>query len=248
MHIFDRVDPMLLERRSAQLRVLAIFIVLILAVGVALLAYPPAFSRPVSISGPTMRRLFFAFCGLSSLIVAYLTDRHVLLEQLQRKLRAEESRSSGLLLQASVDLLGILPNFEHFRDRLSMEFRRAALGTQPLSLISVTLEGANSPADDMIAIQGDAVKSMLRRLRNKDSIYCIREGVFAAILPGAGRDDAVRVADRLATGLQDLAGTKPTFQFHLNVINYPDDARSAREIENLAKTAYVPRPKLALAS
>jgi len=245
MHIFDRVDPLLLERRGAQLRMLAIFSVLILAIGVALLIYPPAFSQPVSISGPVMRRLFFAFCGLAALLVGYLTDRHVLLQQLQRKLRAEESRASGLLLQASAELLGVLPNFEHFQDRLSMEFRRAALGAQPLSLIAVELSGAN--ARGAAALHGEAVKAMLRKLRHGDSIYCLRSGVFAAILPAAGRTDALRVRHRLEEGLEQLGGG-PTFQFQFKVINYPEDARSAREIESMAKTAFNPRPELALAS
>jgi len=249
MHLFDRIDPLLIERRSAQLWLLAIASIVIMASGIALLIYPSVFSQPVSISGATMRRLFFAFCVLSALLVGYLTDRQMAIQELRRKLMAEQSRNSSLLLQASVDLLGILPNFEHFQDRLSMEFRRAVGGMQPLSLIAVSLTpGGILDKTELAAAYGDSVKAIIRRLRNQDSVYCLRDGVFGVILPGAGATDAGRVAARLEEGLGEVSGPRHAFGFELKVINYPDHARSAREIEILAKAAFAGKSVLAQAA
>lgn len=245
MHLFDRIDPLLIERRSAQLWALAIASIAILSTGIALLAYPSAFSEPVYISGPAMRRLFFGFCVLSALLVGYLTDRQMALQELRRRLLAEQSRNSTLLLQASVDLLGILPNFGHFQDRLSMEFRRATIGVQPLSFIVVSLVSAGVlDKNGLATAYGDAVKCIIRRLRTEDSVYCLRDGVFSAILPGASSADANRVAGRLENGIREVAGAPPAFTFDLRVINYPNDARSAHEIENLVKAAFSERPLL----
>ncbi len=249
MHVFDRIDPLLIERRSAQLWVLAVASIVILASGIALLIYPSAFAEPVAISGPTMRRLFFGFCVISALLVSYLSDRQMVLQELRRQLKAEESRNRNLLLQASVDLLGILPNLEHFQDRLSMEFRRAVRGMQPLSLIAVSLTpGGVLDKNELATAYGDSVKAILRRLRSEDSIYCLRDGVFGVILPGASANDADRVATRLEEGLREVSSPRHAFGFELKVVNYPDHARSAREIEDLAKAAFSGRLSLARAA
>jgi GGDEF domain-containing protein len=249
VHVFDRIDPLLIERRSAQLWTLAIASIVILASGVALIMYPAAFTQPVAISGTMMRRCFFGFCVLSVLLVAYLTDRQMAIQELRRQLSAEETRVSGLLRQASVDLLGILPNFEHFQDRLSMEFRRATIGRQPLSLVAVFLTPGGSPnRTGQATVCGDAAKSIIQRLRGGDSIYYLRDRVFGVILPGASLADASRIADRLAHGLQEISGSLHSFSFELKVINYPSHASSARELENLAKGAFTDSPVLAQAA
>jgi len=245
MHFFDRIDPLMIERRHAKLWMLAIFSIVILASGIALLLYPSAFLHPVAISGPAMRTMFFSFCVLSALLVSYLIDRHVAIEELRRRLLEQESRTSNLIHQASIDLLDILPNFEHFQDRLAMEFRRATLGLQPLSLIAVLLTPRGlSDKDELTAACGDAVKLIIQRLRREDSIYQLREGVFGVILPGASTSVAGRVADRLAQGLQGASETAHSVSFELKVINYPDHACSAREIENLARSAFPLAPVL----
>lgn len=249
MHVFDRIDPLVIERRNAQLWTLAIASIIILASGLALILYPAAFTQPVAISGPMMRRLFFGFCVLSVLLVGYLTDRQMAIQELRGQLSAEETRISGLLRQASADLLGILPNFEHFQDRLSMEFRRATIGRQPLSLVAVSMTPGGAPESiGLTTVWGDAAKSIIRRLRGGDSIYYLRDRVFGVILPGAALADASRVADRLAQGLQAISDPLHPISFELKVINYPAHASSARELENLAKGVFTDRPVLAQAA
>src|ERR1700693_1987872 len=239
MHIFDRLDPLLLERRNAQLWNLAISVIVTLATGFALLLFPSAFQREVAFSGREMRGIFFSFCLLSVLIVSYLVDRQVAIRQLRRRLREEETRNGRLLLQSSMELLDNLPNFEHFQDRLAMEFRRSTIGLQPLSLIVVSLTPhvfANS--DELSSVYGDAVKSIIQRMRSEDSLYRIRAGVFGVILPAASTADANRVSDRLAESVEQGSRPGHRFSFELKTLNYPDQASSAHELESLAKNAF----------
>lgn len=242
MELFDRIDPLKLDRRDTQLWLLAIAMILILASGIALLIYPAAFSRAVAISGPHMRRVFVGFCALSLLLTGYLIDRHLAIRQLRRRLVEEEGRNARLLQQASVELLDSLPNFEHFQDRLTMEFRRAVIAMQPLSLIAVSLSPGNlSGSEDLSTAYGDAAKSILRRMRKEDSIFLFRPGVFGVVLPTASAIDGEHISQRLTKGLDDAAGTPRRFSFELKVINYPDHAATAREIETLATNAFPQR-------
>ena len=48
MRIFDRIDPLNLNRRQWELWVLALSVILILTTGLALLMYPTAFSNDPS--------------------------------------------------------------------------------------------------------------------------------------------------------------------------------------------------------
>jgi len=138
--------------------------------------------------------------------------------------------------QASADLLGSLPGFSHFQDRLAMEFRRAANTQQPLSLLLVALRlsrGVGGP-EAAAAAQGDAAKALIRKLRGEDSIFLFQPGVFAVVLPGVRGTDGQRVADRLREGLIDAAGVSSRFTAEIQVVNYPEHASTAREMEQIA--------------
>ncbi len=249
MQVFDRIDPLKLDLRHKQLWMLAIAMIVILAAGVALLLYPSAFEKDMNISGPWMRKIFFSFCALSFLMVGYLMERHLAIQQLSERLLEEEGRNARLLQQASVELLDTLPKFEHFQDQLTMEFRRATIAHQPLSLIVVSLASGNVPdADSLASAYGDAAKSILRRMRKEDSIYLLRAGVFGVLVPSACAVDAGAVGERLAEGLNEVAGRDHRFSFDLKVINYPDDASSAREIQNSAARAFQGKHITALAA
>src|SRR5579863_935662 len=100
MKIFDRLDPMEIEKRDAQLWLLALAMILILSGGIALLLYPAAFSKAVAISGPAMRHIFISFCVLSILLVGYLMERQIAIRHLRRRLVVEEGRHARQLQQA----------------------------------------------------------------------------------------------------------------------------------------------------
>jgi GGDEF domain-containing protein len=239
MQIFDQIDASRIDRRDAQLWVLAIAMILIFSVGLALLAYPAAFSAPDALSGHWLRRVFMGFCVLSFLLIGYLIERQIVIGRLRARLHEERTRAARLLSQASADLLETLPRFEHFQDRLAMEFRRAVSLQQPLSLLLVQLKFASDLEGhpESSTATGDAAKAMVRKLRGEDSMYLFSIGVFGVLLPSVRGVDAHRVADRLAEGLHDASGAGNRFSFELRVVNYPEHVSSAREMEETAKAA-----------
>ena len=236
MYIFDQIDPTKLDRRDAQLWVLALAMIVILACGIALIVYPTAFTMPVVLSGAYLKRVFFSFCVLSLLVVGYLMERRIVVSRLRARIREEEQRARRLLNEASSDLLASLPGVEHFRDRLAMEFRRAANAQLSLSLLLIRLTSSLrlSQSGDIMTAYGDAAKAMLRRLREEDSIYLFSAGVFGIVLPGVRAAAAQRVGERLAEGLMDASGVSDRFTFSLRAITFPDDAASAHELEHAA--------------
>ncbi len=233
MQVFDRIDPSKLDRRDMQLWMLALGMLLIFACGLALLIYPAAFEVPVVVSGPFLRKVFFAFCALSLLVVGYLMERRIVIQQLRRRLREERKRARQMLDQASADLLGTLPDFDHFQDRLAMEFRRAANARLPLSLLIVSLRPSRylQGPGEVSTAYGDAAKAMIRKLRGEDSIYLFQSGVFGVVLPGSATCDGNSVAGRLQEGLADVSGASARFSFTLRVVNYPEHVSSAHEME-----------------
>jgi uncharacterized membrane protein YbhN (UPF0104 family) len=139
MHIFDRIDPTNLDRRELQLWLLSFVVIVVLSVATALLMYPTIFSTPVVVSGLLQRKAFFGFCALAILLLTYLADRQVTIVHLHRRLAEEQATLTRVRREASTDLLATLPDFQHFQDRLAMEYRRAAAIEQPLSLVLAVL-------------------------------------------------------------------------------------------------------------
>ncbi len=237
MHIFDHIDPTKLERRDAQLWMLAIAMLVIFAVGIALLIYPAAFTMPVVLSGSFLKKIYFGFCTLALLVVGYLMERRIVISRLRAQLKEEESRRQRLLNEASADLLASLPGLEHFHDRLAMEFRRAVHAELPLSLVLVSIRPAARLTDpgDVTNAFGDAAKAMLRKLRGEDSIYLFHPGVFGVVLPGVPAPSARRVEERLSEGLDKAAGANSRFTAHLQAVNFPEDVATAHEMDRAAK-------------
>jgi GGDEF domain-containing protein len=240
MRVFDRIDAFTLERRDWQLWVLAMVTIFILTLGMAVLMYPTVFSASEWPDRVVLRRSFLGFCILCLLLEAYLLDRQLVIRQLRKRLLEEQRLKASILAQASTDLLGSLPGFSHFRDRLAMEFRRAANIQQPLSLLVVRLKLAREISDlgGKAAAEGDAAKVLIRKLRGEDSIYLFRSGVFAILLPGVRGADANRVAERLREGLADAAGAGNRFTAQIRMINYPEHASAARELEQMAAQCF----------
>jgi len=245
MQIFDKIDPATLERRDWQLWTLAIATILILTSGLALLMYPAVFSSPLLLDVPALRRSFVGFCILSFLLVGYLLERHLVIRRLRRQLAEELKQKARILEQSSADLLATLPGFSHFQDRLAMEFRRAANTQQPLSLLIAGLRLAPMVADagGTATVLGDAAKVLIRRLRREDSIYLFRPGVFGILLPGVSGAHANRVADRLQEGLTDAAGASNRFTAEIRMLNYPEHAATARELEQMGAASFPENPR-----
>ncbi len=242
VRFFDHIDATTLEQREWHLWVLALSVIFVLAVGLMLLMYPTVFSNPVVISGITLRKTFFAFCVLAVLVVGYLIDRQIVISHLRRRILEERELVNRIRHEASSDLLETLPGLDHFRDRLAMEFRRASSMQQSLSLLIVELKTLRefSATSEFTTALGDAAKVLTRKLRGEDSIYLFAPGVFGIILPGVNANNAYRVVDRLADGLHDASGASGRFSFNIRVLNYPEHAATAREIEEAVRLALPP--------
>jgi len=223
-----------LEGRGIQVMVLSVVFVLVLAGGLAVFMYPPVFEHPEG-DNWTLRVAYFGFCGLTLLFVGYLVDREKTLRQLKRQLVAELERNVALRHQANMDLLGSMPNASQFWDRLTMEFRRAKTMQKTLSLVLLKVKTAHGTKLDTTAVCSAAAKGMSRRLRPTDSIFRLAPELFGVLLPEADQMNGKRVAVRLQ---EELLGARAAFNatFELSVFNYPEDAVSAHEMEDLVKS------------
>jgi hypothetical protein len=233
MQIFDRVDPNSLDRRELHLWILAHAVIIVLAIGVALLMYPTVFSNSLNLAEIPVRAVFFGFCGLSALVVGYIADRQLVIRHLGLELEKEHRQIVELRREASTDLLTTLPGLNNFCDRLAMEFRRASHTETPLSLLSVEVTPSRTctePGGVEIAF-GDAAKTLLRKLRGEDSIFLFAPGIFGIVLPAVHASNAYNLRDRLMDGLHDAAGASNRFSFGVSVVNYPEHVTSAREME-----------------
>lgn len=236
MATLNRAELDRLEKRELQLTVLAAVFVLVLAGGLAAFMYPLVFLHPVG-NKWTLRVAFFGFCGLTLLFVGYLLERQRTVRQLKQQLLAELERNVTLQHQASVDLLHSMPDQNHFWDRLTMEFRRALTMEKNLSLLVVKGKAAGSVkhSDDEDAAWSDTAKAISRKLRPTDSIYRLAPDIFALVLPETDALNAKRIAVRLQEELQDVRA-KHGKAFDLTTYNYPQDAQSAHELEDMVKS------------
>jgi GGDEF domain-containing protein len=236
MDVFDKVDPKTLDRRHWQLSMLSLGMIIVLGAGLALLMYPAVFGGNAGPNGHTTRTLFFGFCALCVLVVAYLLNRQYVVYQLRKNLVDQKTEMVHLRQEASADLLGTVPGFSHFQDRLIMGFRRATQTGEPLSLVLVRLKPSpmfDSPAEVSVTL-GDAARVLLRKLRTDDSLYHLSSAAFAMVLPSTCGADTNHVASRVEEGLADASGASNRFTFDLQVVSYPEQVSSAYEMEHIA--------------
>ena len=225
-----------LERRELQLTIMAAVFVFVLASGLAVFMYPLVFVHPDIANKWTLRVAFFGFCALTLLFIGYLLERQSTVRKLKQQILEELERNIELRLQASADLLHTMPDVNHFWDRLTMEYRRAMTMQKNLSLLLVRAKiGAASAAGDNSSALGDAAKAMSRKLRPTDSIYRLAPEIFGLVLPETDTLNAKRIAVRLQEELQAVRA-KYNSTFETTVHNYPDDAQSAHELEDIVKS------------
>jgi GGDEF domain-containing protein len=216
MQVFDKVSQQTLDRRDRQLSILALIMVVVLGGGMAVLMYPTVFGKAEVIPVAPSETLFFGFCALCILMVVYLINRMTVVHQLRDSLVKEHEQLALVQQQSSAELLGTLMGFSHFQDRLTMDFRRAAQTSEPLSLLLVR------------------VKVLSRKLRAEDSLFRLASHVFGIVLPGAKLAFAQQTANRLAEGLADASGASNRYIAEIQVVNYPEQASAASEMERHA--------------
>jgi GGDEF domain-containing protein len=235
MPTIDRQELDRLERRGLQLTIFSAVFVLVLASGLAMFMYPLVFVHPEG-NKWTMRVAFFGFCALTVLFVGYLFDRQRTFNKLKEHLLVELERNVALQVQASTDVLRSMPDQNYFWDRLTMEFRRALSMEKTLSLVIAKARlGAKASLNDRNAALSDAAKAMARKLRPTDSIYRLADDLFGIVLPETDTLNAKRVAMRLQEELQGVRARYGS-TFELSTHNYPDQVKSAHELEDIVKS------------
>jgi len=236
MQVFDKVSHKTVDRRDRQLSILALVMVIILGGGMALMMYPMVFGKAAVIPVPPSRTLFFAFCALILLMVIYLVNRMFVVRSLRATIEEEREQLAQIMRQSSAELLGTLMGFSHFQDRLTMDFRRAAQTSEPLSILLVRVKPskifAQGPQAEVAL--GDVAKVLSRKLRVEDSLYRLSTEVFGIVLPGATHVTAQQAADRLTEGLADASGASNRFTADIQVVNYPEHVSSASEMDRRA--------------
>jgi GGDEF domain-containing protein len=232
----DRKELDRLERRELQLTILSVVFVLILAGGLASFMYPLVFLHPEG-NKWTLRVAFFGFCALTLLFVGYLLDHQRTVKKLKQQILAELERNIALQHQASVDLLQSMPDLNHFWDRLTMEFRRAMTMKKTLSLILVKAQPglSASKGSDPAAVGSDTAKALSHKLRPADSLHRLSPTLFGMVLPETDSMTAKKLAVRLQEELQAVRAAHGAF-LDLSVHNYPNDVRSAHELEDIVKS------------
>ena len=180
-----------------------------------------------------LRNAFYGFCGLSALMAVYLVDRQVTILHLRQEIAEDRRLAAETRIEASAEFLNAIPNLSSFKDRLAMEYRRAAAADQVLSVLVITVKLPDEVATTPFAISrlSDAAKAISRRLRQQDSIYILRASCFGTILPNVSRTVAERVSERVAEGLSDAAGANSRFTYKIDVVNCPASVLSAHELQ-----------------
>jgi GGDEF domain-containing protein len=236
MATINRQELDRLERRELQLTIMAAVFVFVLASGLAVFMYPLVFVHPDIANKWTLRVAFFGFCSLTLLFIVYLLERQRTVRKLKQQILEELERNIELRLQASADLLHTMPDINHFWDRLTMEYRRAMTMQKNLTLLLVKAKLPTPAAGtDITSALGDAAKAMSRKLRPTDSIYRLAPETFGLVLPETDTLNAKRIAVRLQEELQSVR-SKHGGTFETTVHNYPDDAQSSHELEDIVKS------------
>lgn len=232
MATLNRLELDQLERRESQLTRLAAVVVLVLAAGVALLMYPLVFVHGEEATKWPMRFAFFGFCVLSLLVAAYLLDRQRTFRSVKQQLVAELQRNIDLRHQADADLLHTIPDLNHFQDRLAMEYRRASAMEHALSVLAVkvSVSASVTDQDESRALVGEIARAIGRNLRPSDSMYLLAPGFFGVVLSDTDTATAKNLTAKLEPAVRKVAADDK-FKFEMFVRNYPDNAKSAHELE-----------------
>ena len=242
MLIFDRIRLQDIDRRNWQLWVLAVAMILILAGGLALHMYSVAWATGFSMSQRTLMKGIIGFCVLAVLFAGYLIDRQVVIARLRKDLSDEKVHNLERRARGNKELLQTLFGPGQFCERLALEVQRATKAQLPLSGLTISLELSPSPAEDeeICSAFGEAVRAMMHKLRGEDSIYQFTSGIFGILLPGTGPESAQGVAKRVAVALNEAMGGGRSYNFDIRITSFPDQAKTAPEMEDLMRVTPLP--------
>jgi diguanylate cyclase (GGDEF)-like protein/PAS domain S-box-containing protein len=145
-----------------------------------------------------------------SAIIRNITERKRAEEALKEaKEKAEKARA--ILQKLSMfDSLTDIPNRRHFDEFFLMEWRRAVRIPKPLSVVMIDIDYFKEFNDFYGHQAGDKclqhIASVLRQVAKRTDDMAARYGgeEFVMVLPGAGAEDAMRLAEKAKTGVAGL--------------------------------------------
>lgn len=235
MQIFDRIDPRDLERREWHLWILVLATLGVFATAIVLLMYPTIFLNPIVVSGTELRKAFVGFCILTTLLLAYLTNRQIVLARTRREILSTQEALLRSQRDVTANFLGSLPDRALFQARLRAEFRRAVLGQQPFSLVLVSVKAATNSVDADNELVAVIVSALKRKLRGDDLVYLLAPRVFCILLPGVTCDNAARLKDRLIQALDEARSSKG-ISFDTQLLNFPEQTNTLQGFEEAVRT------------
>jgi hypothetical protein len=237
MQIANKIDSGNLDRHEQHLMIFTCAFLAILAAGAALLMYPVVFSHQTPDPDRTLRYAFLGFCCLCALLIFYIWETQKTIRSLRRQMAADRRRIAEAGRQASEELLKTIPKLNSFQDLLPMEYRRTIAASEHLSVLVITVQspGESSNATEGTSILGDAAKAIARKLRSQDSIYLLGRNSFGAVLPTVELQAAKGISARVGEGLSDAAGVSNRFTWKIDIVNYPEHASSAHELQQAVR-------------
>lgn len=162
--------------------------------------------------------------------------------EVARRLHAAEKETARMHALAVTDGLTGVANFRFFQERLREEFRRAQRYDTPLALVMLDLDHFKNINDTWGHQVGDevliaAAQAVKQAVRETDIVARYGGEEFAMLLPQTHLAGALTVAERVATGLQQLKlstpGLRVTGSFGLS--GFPSRGVSSPEL--LVRTA-----------
>lgn len=175
-----------------------------------------------------------------------LFNLHLLGEGIKRMLE----NNKNLERMVSVDRLTQVHNRNYYETQLPLEIERANRNRNSLAFIIMDIDDFKNVNDRYGHDVGDLVLRMIAQtvkkdLRKIDLLFRYGGEEFIALLPGAGREDAERTADRLREAVEHSSqtlddGTVVRATISIGGCVYPDDAQNEIELFRIAdKTLYL---------
>jgi diguanylate cyclase (GGDEF)-like protein len=154
------------------------------------------------------------------------------------------SRQHALEHQALHDALTRLPNRALLQDRLAHAIQGAHRARTPLALVIIDLNHFKEVNDTLGHLAGDQMLEETGRrlsglLREDDTVARLGGDEFAVLLPGAGEDDAEKLAARIVQALElpyDIDGQRIVASGSLGIALYP---QHGTDVETLVRHADV---------
>ncbi|MGE5560853.1 MAG: GGDEF domain-containing protein [Chloroflexota bacterium] len=215
-----------------------------------------ALTPPFETSRVLLRTLYFTMTGA---VAGHLGE-------LERRTRLEKEETAGLLQslqeaheqlqryaeeatrQAFTDGLTHLYNHSYFHQRLDEDLARCTQAGQPLSIIFLDIDLFKEYNDINGHVRGNELLRQLADIlvdsvRSEDTVARWGGEEFAIILPGAGNDVAISVAERIRNRVETFrfAGAdlvaRGRITLSAGVATYPDHSHSRMELIECADKA-----------